>query len=162
MLNKLDRPAPDLRNKLGPLVANKCEQQPGSGSLRSGEGFEYRDLDRYLHYLLARMTAGLSPAACANAYFDWAIHLASSPGRQLELMGEAVHQWMRLADFARAAATTGPHAAPPPFRAVRRCQRYARQLSAKTCAKRVRPCRSHLCMLTRIAPSRSDTDSRPG
>ena len=112
MLNKLDRPAPDLRNKLGPLVANKCEQQPGSGSLRSGEGFEYRDLDRYLHYLLARMTAGLSPAACANAYFDWAIHLASSPGRQLELVGEAVHQWMRLADFARAAATTGPHAAP--------------------------------------------------
>ena len=112
MLNKLDRPAPDLRNKLGPLVANECEQQQGSGSLRSGEGFEYRDLDRYLHYLLARMTAGLSPAACANAYFDWAIHLASSPGRQLELMGEAVHQWMRLADFARAAATTGPHTAP--------------------------------------------------
>ena len=51
---------------------------------------EYRNLDRYLHYLAARITAGLSPAAVANAYFDWAVHLASSPGRQLELMGEAV------------------------------------------------------------------------
>ena len=73
---------------------------------------EYRNLDRYLHYLAARITAGLSPAAVANAYFDWAIHLASSPGRQLELMGEAVHQWMRLATFAQAAATAGPYAPP--------------------------------------------------
>jgi len=72
----------------------------------------YQNLDRYLHYLLARTTAGLSPAACANAYFDWAIHLATSPGRQLELFGEAVHQWTRLADYAKAAALSGPDAAP--------------------------------------------------
>jgi polyhydroxyalkanoate synthase len=112
MLINLDHPPPDLRNELGPLVANESEQQSGSGPLHSAQGFEYRNLDRYLHYLLARMTAGLSPAACANAHFDWAIHLASSPGRQLELMGEAVHQWIRLVDFARAAAFTGPHPAP--------------------------------------------------
>ena len=72
----------------------------------------YQNLDRYLHYLLARTTAGVSPAACANACFDWAIHLATSPGRQLERFGEAVHQWTRLADYAKAAALSGPDAAP--------------------------------------------------
>ncbi len=65
------------------------------------------DLDRYGHYLLARMTAGLSPAACANAYFDWGMHMASSPGLQLELMSQGLQQWMRLGAFAQEAATGG-------------------------------------------------------
>jgi polyhydroxyalkanoate synthase len=46
-------------------------------------------LDRALRAELARATAGLSPWALAEAYFDWAIHLAYSPGRRLQLAGEA-------------------------------------------------------------------------
>lgn len=65
---------------------------------------EQADLDRYVHYLVARITAGLSPAACANAFFDWGMHMAASPGLQLELAGEGVRQWMRLAEFAQKAA----------------------------------------------------------
>ena len=48
------------------------------------EGFA-EILDRSVHALAARLTSGLSPAALAGAYMDWAVHLASSPGKQLEL-----------------------------------------------------------------------------
>jgi len=73
---------------------------------------DHQDLDRYLNYLVARATAGVAPAAVANAFFDWGFHLASSPGLQLELLGAAVHQWMRLAAFAQTAAISGTHADP--------------------------------------------------
>lgn len=70
-------------------------------------------LDRYIHYLIARATAGLSPAAVAMAIFDWGIHLASSPGLQLELMSEGVRQWMRLASFVQnATGASGAALAP--------------------------------------------------
>jgi polyhydroxyalkanoate synthase subunit PhaC len=77
-----------------------------------------QDLDRHLQYLVARTTAGVSPIACTNAFFDWSAHLATSPGLQLELMGEVAAQWMRLAEFAQQAATSGaplsPTVAPQP------------------------------------------------
>src|SRR5690242_20689489 len=37
-------------------------------------------VDRSLHAAVARFSAGLSPPALAEAYMDWAAHLASSPG----------------------------------------------------------------------------------
>jgi polyhydroxyalkanoate synthase len=61
------------------------------------------DLDRRLNYLVARATAGLSPAACANALFDWGFHLAGSPGLQLELLAKAAHNWFHIWHFAQAA-----------------------------------------------------------
>ncbi|MFT3732185.1 MAG: alpha/beta fold hydrolase [Hyphomicrobium sp.] len=70
------------------------------------------ELDRYTHYLLARLTAGLSPAACANAFFDWGMHMATSPGLQLELMGEGIRQWMRLAAFGQEASVANEPLAP--------------------------------------------------
>ena len=42
-------------------------------------------LDRSLHAGMARSTGGLSPAALALAFIDWAMHLAASPGRGLQL-----------------------------------------------------------------------------
>src|SRR5262245_15253838 len=35
-------------------------------------------IDRVVRYTTARYTAGLSPTALAEAYFDWALHLASA------------------------------------------------------------------------------------
>ncbi len=46
--------------------------------------------DRAFHAALGKLTSGLSPAAIAGAYLDWAFHLALSPGKQLELATEAV------------------------------------------------------------------------
>lgn len=65
------------------------------------------DLDGYLNYLVARWTAGVSPAACANPFFDWFIHLASAPGLQLELLGDAAQRSIRLLNFMHSAATLG-------------------------------------------------------
>ncbi len=42
-------------------------------------------LDKGLNATLAKFTAGLSPIALAAAYSDWALHLASAPGKRLEL-----------------------------------------------------------------------------
>jgi len=47
-------------------------------------------LDRYFAASLAQFTAGVSPQALAGAFFDWAAHLALSPGKQLDLSGRAV------------------------------------------------------------------------
>src|SRR5260370_39859176 len=41
-------------------------------------------VDRSLHAEAARFTAGLSPAALALAYLDWATHLAAAPGKSIQ------------------------------------------------------------------------------
>ncbi len=52
--------------------------------------------DRLFRAWLARLTLGLSPAALAQAYFDWWSHLALSPGKQTELTVKAVRKGARL------------------------------------------------------------------
>lgn len=42
--------------------------------------------DRAFRGLLARATGALSPASSALALFDWMLHLAGAPGRQLALL----------------------------------------------------------------------------
>jgi polyhydroxyalkanoate synthase len=54
-------------------------------------------MDRSLHYLLSRITLGLSPMALAEAYLDWLIHLSLSPGKQLQLWHKGLRKSMRLA-----------------------------------------------------------------
>ncbi len=46
-------------------------------------------LDRYLHAVEARLTAGISPSSAMMAYLDWAVHLANAPGKQGELVRKA-------------------------------------------------------------------------
>lgn len=57
-------------------------------------------IDRAIHATIARTTGGLSPAALAMAYCDWAAHLCLSPGKRMQLSGKAVRQWTRLAQYA--------------------------------------------------------------
>lgn len=64
-------------------------------------------LDHAAHASLARLTGGLSPAAVADAYMDWALHLAMSPGKQVELAAKAARKWARLAQFASHCAVGG-------------------------------------------------------
>lgn len=61
-------------------------------------------LDRTFHALIARGTAGLSPAALLIAYFDWITHLSIAPGRQLQLVRKAQRKWIRLFRHAVACA----------------------------------------------------------
>jgi hypothetical protein len=57
-------------------------------------------LDRSLHYLLSRVTLGVSPMGFSEAYFDWLVHLMLSPGKQLQLwqkgFRKAAHLTARL------------------------------------------------------------------
>jgi polyhydroxyalkanoate synthase subunit PhaC len=57
-------------------------------------------VDRSLHAAVARFTAGLSPAALAHAYLDWATHLTYSPGKRLQLVDKATRKAVRFANYA--------------------------------------------------------------
>jgi polyhydroxyalkanoate synthase len=53
---------------------------------------------------IARLTGGLAPSALAGAYFDWAVHLAASPGKQYELAAQAIDAAADIAAFAAGCA----------------------------------------------------------
>ena len=61
--------------------------------------------DRTIHANMARATGGISPSALALAYADWAVHLATSPGKQLQLMNKAMRKSQRLGRFVQGCAT---------------------------------------------------------
>ncbi len=56
--------------------------------------------DRSLHAAIARFTGGLSPAALAQAYWDWATHLANAPGKRMQLVDKAARKAIRFANYA--------------------------------------------------------------
>ncbi|MFM8467241.1 MAG: PHA/PHB synthase family protein [Oxalobacteraceae bacterium] len=49
-----------------------------------------REVDDAVHERLSQFTMGLSPISLALACADWAMHLATSPGRQMELAERAM------------------------------------------------------------------------
>jgi polyhydroxyalkanoate synthase len=53
-------------------------------------------LDRMVSASMARLTMGISPASLNQALSDWAINLASSPGKQIEL---AQYGWRKAVRF---------------------------------------------------------------
>lgn len=55
--------------------------------------------DRPFHAAMAQATMGLSPAALLEAYADWALHLALSPDKQIELSERARRQWVRYLEY---------------------------------------------------------------
>ena len=88
-------------NALMPMVNGQLMQELDALN-RSGAA-----LDHDFHAMLAKMTYGLSPMSIYGAFADWGIHLSVSPGKQLQLAGEAVRKWMRFFDLA---GTTVPGA----------------------------------------------------
>jgi polyhydroxyalkanoate synthase len=68
-----------------------------------------RSLDRHIVASVAKVTGGFSPAAIGLAFLDWAVHLASSPGRRTELALDAFQEISRLS-----ALQLQPAAAPAP------------------------------------------------
>jgi polyhydroxyalkanoate synthase subunit PhaC len=80
-------------------------------------------LDRSLHARMARLTAGLSPAALALAYLDWATHLAAAPGTRLQLAESAARKSIRL--FAYACRCALPNNQPVPIAPSPQDRRFA-------------------------------------
>jgi poly[(R)-3-hydroxyalkanoate] polymerase subunit PhaC len=92
-----------------PITTAIPPSEQSKPALHIGPGFFERDsyvstalpeiLDRTVHALAARVTLGLSPSAMASAYADWAVHLATAPGKQLQLIEKAAKKTLRLANY---------------------------------------------------------------
>jgi len=99
-------PPPTTRAPAAPHVPPPLSQSAiGSG----GRAPEDRDsysmtaladiTDRSLHAATARFTAGISPAAVAEAYLDWATHLVYAPGKRLQLMNKGIRKASRFGNY---------------------------------------------------------------
>jgi len=64
-------------------------------------------MDRSLHAVTAQLTGGLSPAALAQAYLDWATHLTYAPGKRVQLLDKAVRKASRFANYVVRMSTAG-------------------------------------------------------
>ena len=63
--------------------------------------------DRATHAAVARFTGGISPAAVAEAYLDWATHLAYAPGKRAQLAAKAIRKAARFGSYAARYALEG-------------------------------------------------------
>lgn len=66
---------------------------------QEAEPHKYETYDKVIRATMARMTSGLSPYAAAAAWTDWMAHLATAPGRQLEMMEQAQKNANKLGTF---------------------------------------------------------------
>lgn len=82
-------PSPTVRTDAIPTPV--LEHRPGKGSGSNG-------LDLIMHYMQSRWTFGLSPTSLMLAFLDWSLHLASSPGKQMQLTEEWLIAWHLLAE----------------------------------------------------------------
>lgn len=82
------KPAPSLS---GAEAGQEEEALPAP--LRSA----FRDADRVIHAGLGALTFGISPVSLFQAWQDWAVNLAISPGKQSAIALKAVEKWNRLA-----------------------------------------------------------------
>jgi polyhydroxyalkanoate synthase len=81
-----------------------------------------REFDHLLHALQAPLTAGISPAALANASMDWLVHLINSPTKLIHLAHLAATDGARLAAYAAKSAVDA--ATPAPAAADQRDPRF--------------------------------------
>ncbi|MBU3029551.1 alpha/beta fold hydrolase [Paracoccus sp. XHP0099] len=91
-----------------------------------GLGLEaFRSLDRMSEALIGQATGGFSPAAAMLAMSDWAVHLAASPGKRMELGYKAARKSSRL--MAHLLASTFDPSAPPAIRPLKSDYRFTHE-----------------------------------
>jgi polyhydroxyalkanoate synthase subunit PhaC len=103
--------------ELAPVAAPKLPVRAGRSVEVHGGRRDDRDsysvtafadiTDRSLHAATARFTAGVSPAALAQAYSDWAVHIAFAPGKRIQLMHKAARKAMRFASYLQRCGAQG-------------------------------------------------------
>jgi len=86
---------------------------PSPSDQRHWSPSRYDMLDRFSRASIGRVTFGVSPNALFAACFDWSSHLARAPGRQLELIEEAVSLSTRI--YLHAARSALGHRDAPPL-----------------------------------------------
>ncbi len=93
---------------------NAPEAQAQNGPSPTGSG--HTTMDRAARAAAARLTQGLAPSAILEPWWDWAAHLAISPGRWLDLGEKAVKDASALTAYMSASALGGNPS--PPFEQV--------------------------------------------
>jgi polyhydroxyalkanoate synthase subunit PhaC len=77
-----------------------------------------RRADRLIHASLGSLTGGMSPISLFQAWQDWAVHLAVSPGKQFQIQLKGLEKLSRLslhlADCAQRGANARPCISPLP------------------------------------------------
>lgn len=90
------------RRTLNPAVRIHPSTLPSSiqaGPVRQTHVTIEQALDKGLKAAQAKFTSGLSPIALTAAYADWALHLSSAPGKQLQLLENALATTKQFADY---------------------------------------------------------------
>jgi polyhydroxyalkanoate synthase subunit PhaC len=84
----------------------KAKRPPYSaaGETEQVENEGFRAMDRMREALSAQLSGGISPNSLALAYFDWWLHLASAPGKRMEIAGKAVRKAERMIAYLTAVA----------------------------------------------------------
>ena len=82
-----------------PRSAPVKSQDPGAGPREPISVGPFETADRVASAIVARFTQGISPHAQITAWYDWAAHLARSPGRLSELWFEGVGAAAKLGRF---------------------------------------------------------------
>jgi polyhydroxyalkanoate synthase len=57
-------------------------------------------MDKSVNAAMSHITGGLSPSGLSAAYTDWAAHLMTAPGKQIQLVEKAAKKAIRLANYA--------------------------------------------------------------
>ncbi len=88
-------PAPAATSEATPA------RRAGDRTLLGSETLE--QVDRAANAAMAKATMGMSPVAVAMKVFDWAAHLAASPGKQFQLAEKAARKAARFGRYAASA-----------------------------------------------------------
>ncbi len=86
--------------------AGRAFPVPFAGPVESADAL-HEITDRAYHAAIASMTLGISPISLLQAWQDWALHLAISPGKQQQLLEKLVRKQIRLARYIAACAVAG-------------------------------------------------------
>ncbi|WP_108485118.1 PHA/PHB synthase family protein [Oceaniglobus ichthyenteri] len=104
-----------VTNAPQPRIDPASEPVPPELGLQCGpvlpDRFSAQNMDRAFKAQMARATMGVTPYGLAASFFNWWIHLAGSPGKQMQLMEKAAHKAARL--MAVASQTPGNTDAEP-------------------------------------------------
>jgi polyhydroxyalkanoate synthase len=81
--------------------ATKAESVPPAPPVQEQTpATSFQIIDRIAHASIARFTAGLSPAGLLSAFHDWAVTLTLAPGKQLDLVRQAMEGAISNVSFA--------------------------------------------------------------
>lgn len=80
--------------KLAPSSKQTSDESSVSSSLYERK---YAWIDHYLDSIIGKFSHSLSPAALLLSYSDWILHLTSMPGKQLELLEQAIKSNQQIA-----------------------------------------------------------------